>query len=355
MARPGRGVPECGAVTDLERRLAAYLAPRLPAAREVEVSGLERIHGGASRETSRFVLRYEQEGRRIERRLILRRDPPGSLIETDRRIEFAAYRAFHGSAVPVPEALWLEEDPAPLDHPFFIMEELTGLESSVQALLSPPFLPQRAKIGQRKWEILGEIARADPERLGLLELLPAPALSECWQRELSHWERVLDEDELEPQPVTRAVIRWLRRHPPPPAQKLSVVHADYRTGNFLFDAEGEIRAILDWEMAHLGDPLEDLAWGLGAVWQWSRDGLAGSLLPKAEAIRIWERASGFSAEPSALLWWELFSCVKGQGIWVSGGREYQDGANHDPVLCMSSWMMGNSQDRAALALLGHLP
>jgi aminoglycoside phosphotransferase (APT) family kinase protein len=342
-------------VSDLERRLAAYLTPLLGAARGIEVSGLERIHGGASRETSRFVLRYEQDGVCIERRLILRRDPPGSLIETDRRVEFAAYRAFHGSAVPVPEALWLEEDPAPLDFPFFIMEELTGLESSVPALLSPPYLQHRAKIGLRKWTILGEIAKADPAQLGLLGLMPPAPLDQCWQRELTHWEGVLDEDELEPQPVARAVIRWLRRHPPPPAQKLSVVHADYRTGNFLFDAEGEIRAILDWEMAHLGDPLEDLAWGLGAVWQWSRDGLAGSLLPKAEAIRIWEQASGLRAEPHALLWWELFSCVKGQGIWVSGGREFQDGVNHDPVLCMSSWMMGNSQDRAALALLGQLP
>jgi len=342
------------AVSDLERRLAAYLAPRLAGANSVEVSGLDRIHGGASRETSRFVLRYEQDGRRVERRLILRRDPPGSLIETDRRVEFAAYRAFHGSAVPVPEALWLEEDPAPLDFPFFIMEELTGFESSVPALLAPPYLAHRAKIGLRKWTILGEIAKADPEKLGLVGLLAPVAADECWRRELAHWEKVLDEDELEPQPVVRAVIRWLRRNPPPRAQKVGVVHADYRTGNFLFDKEGEIRAILDWEMAHLGDPLEDLAWGLNAVWQWSRDGLSGSLLPKAEAIRIWEGASGLRADPRALLWWELFSCVKGQGIWVSGGQEFQAGANHDPVLCMSSWMMGNSQDRAALALLGQL-
>jgi aminoglycoside phosphotransferase (APT) family kinase protein len=342
-------------VADLAERLAGYLAERLPGARAVRVSGLERIAGGASRETSRFVLHYEADGRRVERRLILRRDPPGSLIETDRRVEFAAYRAFHGTAVPVPEALWLEEDPAPLDFPFFIMEELTGLESSPQALVAPPYLAHRAKIGERKWTILGEIARADPEKLGLVGVMPPVAPEDCWKRELAHWERVLDEDELEPQPITRAVIRWLRRNPPPPPQKLAVVHADYRTGNFLVDREGEIRAVLDWEMAHLGDPLEDLAWGINPVWQWSRDGLAGSLLPKAEAVRIWERASGLAAEPKALLWWELFSCVKGQGIWVSGGHEFQEGANHDPVLCLSSWMMGNSQDRAALALLGQLP
>jgi aminoglycoside phosphotransferase (APT) family kinase protein len=341
-------------VPELERRLARYLAAQLPGATEVTVSGLERIHGGASRETSRFVLRYTQDGTVHERRLILRRDPPGSLIETDRRVEFAAYRAFHGTAVPVPEALWLEEDAGPLDHPFFVMEELAGLESSFQALVTPAYLPLRPRLGERKWSILGEISRADPGKLGLVGLMPAVAPDACWRRELDYWEGVLDEDELEPQPVIRAVIRWLRRNPPPPAQKLSVVHGDYRTGNFLFDAEGEIRAILDWEMAHLGDPLEDLAWGINPVWEWSREGLAGSLLPKADAIRIWEAASGLRADPAALHWWELFSCVKGQGIWVSGGREYESGTNHDPVLGLSSWMMGNAQDRAALSLLGHL-
>ena len=106
---PGAPRPLCqnARVSDLASRFADYVRHRAPGAAEVRVEELERIHGGASRETSRFVLRYEQDGLCIERRLILRRDPPGSLIETDRRVEFAAYRAFHGSAVPVPEALWL--------------------------------------------------------------------------------------------------------------------------------------------------------------------------------------------------------------------------------------------------------
>ena len=95
-----------------------------------------------------------------------------------------------------------------------------------------------------------------------------------------HWLRDLDDDELEPQPITRAAIRWLRANPPPPAQRISVVHADYRTGNFLVDERGTIRGILDWELAHLGDPLEDLAWGINRVWCWNRDERAGGLLPK---------------------------------------------------------------------------
>jgi aminoglycoside phosphotransferase (APT) family kinase protein len=340
----------------LAGRLARYLAARIDGASEVRVDDLARIHGGASRETSRFVLRYRaSDGQDVTRKLILRRDPPGSLIETDRRIEFAAYQAFHGSSVPVPEALWLEEDAAVLDFPFFVMEEVTGYEASPQALFLPPYDAHLDRVAQQKWTILGEIAKADPEALGLVGVMPAIATDKAWKRELDHWVGVIDEDELEPQPVIRAVVRWLRRNPPPPAAKIAVVHADYRTGNFLYDAEGRIGGILDWEMAHLGDPLEDLAWGLNPIWTWGQGDKVGGLLPRDEAIGIWEKSSGLKADPDALRWWEIFSCVKGQGIWVSGGREFQDGANHDPVLAISAWLMGDAQDRAALALMGRLP
>jgi aminoglycoside phosphotransferase (APT) family kinase protein len=341
-------------MSDLAERFAGYAAKKLPGARGVRVSGLDRIPGGASRETYRLVLHYDQGGVPHARRLILRRDPPGSLIDTERRLEFAAYAAFFGSAVPVPEAIWLEEDPAHLDYAFCVMQEVTGFEASPTALLAPPYAQHREKLGAQKWRILGEIATADPHALGLVGVMKDVAPAECWRRELSYWEGVIDADELEPQPVMRAVIRWLRAHPPPPAQKVSVVHGDYRTGNFLFDANGDIHAILDWEMAHLGDPLEDLAWGINPVWQWARDGRAGGLLPRDEAIRVWEQASGLRADAEALHWWELFSCVKGQGIWVSSAREYQVGKNQDPILAMSGYLMTNAQDRAALHLMGKL-
>ena len=132
------------------------------------------------------------------------------------------------------------------------------------------------------------------------------------------------------------------------------MHADFRTGNFLYDTEGGIHAILDWEMAHLGDPLEDLAWGINPVWRWAKDERAGGLALREEAIRIWERASGLRAEPAALRWWEVFSSVKGQAIWVSSAKEFTSGKNQDLVLALSGWLMGNSQDRAALLDLGKL-
>jgi aminoglycoside phosphotransferase (APT) family kinase protein len=341
-------------MSSLEDRLTAYLAHRLGDAEEVHVTDLDRIFGGASRETYRFVLSYRRGEEVLSRRLILRRDPPGSLIETERAVEFGAYRAFHGTAVPVPEPLWLEEDPQWLDYPFFIMQELSGFESSPQAIVAPPYAEHAQKLAQQKWSMLGEISKADPAGIGVDEVMQAVAPSQCWRRELDFWETNLDADELCPQPIIRAAIRWLRRNPPPPAQKVCVVHGDFRTGNFLYDTDGNIRGLLDWEMAHLGDPLEDLAWSLNPIWRWARDERAGGLVPRAEAIRIWEESSGLRAETEALRWWDVFSTVKGQAIWVSGAKEFSTGKNQDVILALSSWLMGNSQDRAALCALGHL-
>jgi aminoglycoside phosphotransferase (APT) family kinase protein len=338
----------------LEPRLAAYIATRLPEATDIAVDRLERISGGASRETYRFRLGWREAGEARERQLILRRDPPASLIDTERRVEFEAYRAFAGSAVPVPEMLWLEEASEALEHPFFIAEELTGFQAAPQMLFSGAYDAVLPKVAQRKWTILGEIARADPIALGLDRWMPAPALDDCWRRELAHWEAILDKDEAEPLPIARAAIRWLKANPPPPAQKLAVVHGDYRTGNFLYDPAGDIHGVLDWEMAHLGDPLEDLAWGFNPVWQFGRPGLEGGLVAKTDAVAIWEQASGLKADPAALHWWTLFNCVKGQAIWVGSARAFIDGGNKEPIMVYPAWWLLNAQDRAILKVMGKL-
>ena len=339
---------------DIEKRLAGYLQRKLPDASGIIVSSLERISGGASRETYRFRAEELRATGNRSRALILRRDPAASLIETDRRVEFAALQSFHGSDVPTPEPLWLEEDPDVLGHPFFIMAEIEGCEASPAKLLAPPYSAHRQRTGQAKWEILGRIARADLAATPLASLFPEARPETIWRTELDRWERVIDTDELEPQPIARAAIRWLRRNPPPPAQRLSVVHGDYRTGNLLVDTSGAVRGVLDWEMTHAGDPLEDLAWSLGRVWRFDRGELAGSLLPRGEAIAHWQRASGFTAQSEALRWWELFNCIKGQAIWLSAAKEYQTGANRDAIMAIAAWMQTNSQDRAALELMGHL-
>ncbi|MCE2392965.1 MAG: phosphotransferase family protein [Proteobacteria bacterium] len=337
----------------MAKQIEAYAAHRLTEARDVSVEGLDRIVGGASRETYRFRLRYASGGESVDRGVILRRDPPGSVIETDRRNEFNAYRAFAGVPdVPVPEVFWLEEEGTWLDYPFFMLEEIAGFESSPAAIGQPPYAERREQLGHRKWEILGRIAAADPAAIGLTGCMQAPAPEDCWRRELDYWEGVIDADELSPWPIARAAIRRLRRSPPPPAQKLSVVHGDFRTGNFLYDGQGGIHAILDWEMVHLGDPLEDLGWTFNPLWDFAGNGYMGSLLARDEAIRTWERSSGLCADPDALGWWELFNAVKGQAIWVSSAREFIDGKNHDPIMGMAGLGMANKQDRALLEIMG---
>ena len=325
----------------------------MPQATDICVEGLSRISGGASRETYRFRLSWREGGQPRSRGLILRRDPPASLIDTERRIEFGAYRAFFGSSVPVPEMLWLEEGTGPLDHPFFIAEELQGFQATPALLWTEPYLACHQTLASNKWSILGQIAKADPTALGLDAIMDPVEPTDCWNRELSYWEAVLDTDEAEPLPIARAAIRWLRATPPPAPARVGVVHGDYRTGNFLYDTKGEIHGVLDWEMAHLGDPLEDLGWSLNPVWAFGRS-LAGGLVQQAKAIDIWQAASGIAVDPAALHWWTLFNCVKGQAIWVSSARAFIDGGNRAPIMIYPPWALQNAQDRAILQVMGKL-
>ena len=318
---------------DLSSRLAAYMAKKFGIS-AVEIDGLARISGGASRETYRFAARYYRDGRAYDRRLILRRDPPSSLIDTDRSTEFRAYQAFHKLGFPVPEPVVLELGSEALERPFFIMEEIENC-SVASILMSDPYGAHAAKLGQQFFTTLGRIAKTDPDKIGVGDF--NGARTQSWKHEVERWEREIDEDEREPQPIARAAIRWLKRNPPPPAQKLSVVHGDYRTGNFLYDGEGNIRAILDWEMAHLGDPLEDLAWAIDPLWSHGDPQRPAGMLTRAHAIGFWEQASGLKAEPQALFWWEIFSSLKGAAIWISAAREYADGRNPDPANAFSGW------------------
>ena len=321
----------------LTENLAAYLS-RIWGIPTI-VEGLSRISGGASRETYRFEAMAE--GRR--RALILRRDPPGSLIETDRRVEYEAIASFQRGDVPAPVPVALEVDGAELERPFFIMEQISiGAASS-------PFQPgaygdHASAIGQQFFSILGRIARPDPLTLPVGTVADIVDLDQAWKRELDYWSGVIDADEMHPQPIVRAAIRRLYAKPPPPAQKLSLVHGDYRSGNFLHDGQGQITAILDWEMAHLGDPLEDFGWATDPLWSHGNPAIVAGMVTKPQAIAIWEAASGLAIDMAALAWWELFASVKGQAIWTSSAKEWVDGGLKEPILAFSGWMTARRHD-----------
>jgi aminoglycoside phosphotransferase (APT) family kinase protein len=337
----------------VETALADYLKPRL-AESGVTVSNLSRIPGGASRETWMFDAAWDEGGATQSMAFILRMDPPASLLDTDREVEYAFYSSFPGTRVPVPRMRWLESDAAILGGPFFIMERILGCETNTRATQAPPYLAVQAKLAREMYEILGAIATFDWRGAPVERLCKIPTVAASWQQELAHWENIINEEELSPQPIIRAAIRWLRANPPRPAQRISVVHGDYRVGNFLYKADGKIYGILDWEMAHLGDPLEDLAWSFNQSWQWARDGRPGGIVERETAIKIWEEASGLKADPASLHWWEVFTDVKCQGIWLKAARAYQEGKTSEVLLAVIGYSLINSQDQSALRALGRM-
>ena len=305
---------------DIPALLAAYLSEY--AGEPIRIDNLRRFHGGAARETYRF----DAIGSRGTGGLVLRRDPASSLIETDRAVEFRALQAFHGTEVPVPRPLHIEA--TAFGAPGFIMGEIPAVHAA--SLFEPePYGAQATAVGEQMFTILGHIAARDPADLSLT--MPA----EPWRDRLDHWRATLETDAQGPEPVAWAAVRWLERNPPPPPVRASVVHGDYRSGNFLVDDANVIRAIVDWEMVHAGDAHEDLAWAMDPLWAHGGDRPAGTV-SEAEAIRLWEAASGLTVNADALRWWRVYAQLMGLAIWISSGAEVASGRNLDAVMIFSS-------------------
>ena len=310
---------------------------------DVKVESMSRIPGGASRETWRCDVYADSTFKGV----IVRIDPPSSLIDTDRRTEYLATCAAHRAGIPVPEPLFLEQDPSWIGRPFSVSSEIEGCDAAADKF------PEKhlTRIGARKWQILGEIAALDIEALGLNEFMPGTTRNTCAMEQLQYWKGVILDDEIHPNPVAHAAIRWLESNPPPPARKLSLVHGDFRSGNFLYTPEGEISAVLDWEMAHIGDPLEDLGWSFDPLWSWGNPALAGSLLPHEVAISHWEQASGMKVDRDAFWWWQVFNAVKGIGIWISSSEEFDKGPSKDAILALAGWLVTDRQQQVLLDYL----
>lgn len=312
-------------------KLEAFMARTIGTPR-VRIENVVRIHGGASLQTYSFDATYGQH----KRGFILRRDPPDSLIDTDRALEYAAYNSVQGRDVPAPKPVALVTDSKVLGAPFFVMERVDNCTAG------SPFNPNafgdhREAIGRDFFAILGRIARINPDETELAQVCISPAYEDCWKRELDHWANIIAQDALEPQPIAEAAIRRLRANPPPAPRRLSIVHGDYRVGNFLHDGTGSIKAVLDWEMAHIGDPMEDIAWALDPLWSGARKDLAAGMIPMGKAIEIWEDNADQDFDVERYRWWSIFASLKGLAIWISSGRTLQDGKNYDPVLAFSGW------------------
>ena len=333
-------------MAELESRLAAFLAEQMEGSEDVIVSNLYRIPGGASRETWSFDAAWRRNGASEENGYILRRDPDASLLETERDLEFHVLKLAADQGVPAPKPLWLESEGKWLDRPFFIMERIDGCQTSAQTLISETDAAGTQQTGRDFVDILAAIHKLDWEPLAPGILQP-PKADSCGATEIARWEGILDKDSLEPQPILRAGLAWLKRNQPRPAQRISLIHSDYRTGNFLFDKGGRIRAMLDWEMAHLGDPLEDVGWACMRPWRWAADEQMGALMSREQFYSLYSRASGIEIDEPSVRFWELLGNLKLAVIFVTGARSFCEGRTR--TLEMAS--LGRNINRLELEIL----
>ncbi len=301
-----------------------------------------RAFGGASRET--WMLTYEQAGAGAIS-VVCRIEQPQSLIETTSRAERWGYElAGSIDGVPVP-AVFDSGYSKELGEHFMVTEAING--SPASPFNQDPYGVHSGRIGQQFWNILGHLHHTD------VETLPAPpsdVSSGFALEQLDHWMKVIDEDMTRPSPGLALAESWLRNNPPPTPERMHVVHGDYRTGNVLVNG-AELVAVLDWEMTHLGDPHEDLAWALSPVWSMPNPSAPGGMIPQHAALALWSATSGIPLNRDSLRWWSLFSTIKGTAIWTSAGREFATGRNTDPVNLFPAWLCNSADEDAMLSLL----
>ena len=274
----------------LAEQLAAVLKDTLGEA--VTIEGLRQLTGGASRQTWSFDA-VSPDGRR--RPLILRRDPPEAARE-GMQTEALAFKAAGRAGVPEPEIIAHSDDPSLVDAPFILMERVEGETLARRILRDEEFAPVRPRLAGQCGEIL---ARIHSIPLAEVPGLERPDVLQKLRETLAEFE--------DASPALELGLRWLEQHHPEPTDDV-VLHGDFRNGNLVVGPDG-IRAVLDWEQVHRGDPMQDLGYLCVRAWRFGADEPVGGFGPYADLFRGYERVSGRHVDPEVVRWWQLYGTV----------------------------------------------
>jgi aminoglycoside phosphotransferase (APT) family kinase protein len=325
----GDGAPNtCDPHDDIADKLRSVLHGVLSNAEQILIAGLHRTSTGLSRENWIFDAHWLERGEARSRRMILRRDPPASLLATDRRREFDVLRALEQTPVPAPAVRWVDNGESVFGAPALIMDVVEG-RCDWHVLNGKLPLAERLSLAHRFIEVLAQIQRVDWRTLGLGD----PSQEPGPQAELDHWEGELRRVQLEPLPEMEFALSWLRRHAPV-AQDVVLVHGDFKPGNALL-LDGDISAILDWETAHLGDPLEDLGWITNPPR--AREQQIRGVWEREQIVQAFTAATGYRVDTGALQWWNVFSCWKLSVIVLTGVHGFVAG-EMDRVYHSPAWL-----------------
>jgi aminoglycoside phosphotransferase (APT) family kinase protein len=303
---------------DLSERLCEFLE-RSHGARSVRLEGLRLLTGGASRQTWSFDATIEDaQGRMTTLPLVLRSDPRRGPNFMERELEYRLLEAAGVAGVPVPRVHLMGDKS--LGVPFFLMERVEGETIPRRLLRDDEYAEARRVMTGQLAAILAKV-----HRVPLVEGLTAPAEGRSpAEEEIARFEQTYRAIAPEPHPAFELAFRWLRQNLPRTSERV-LVHGDYRIGNVIFGPEGA-RALLDWELAHVGDPMEDLGWICVRSWRFGNDDLpVGGLGSREEFFRAYEEAGGFPVDAARVRFWELFGNLRWGIICISQARTYLEG------------------------------
>ena len=262
------------------------------------------------------------------REVILRIGPPYGLFAPYSALpEFESLSAIAGGAIPAPRVYFASDDPSFLGAPFFLCEKVEGdtplpRGSQVQALGSA----RRESLAADFIDALAALHRFDWRSTPLAKWGAGVTVDNSASLQIDDWHKRFERWALRPHPMAHRTLSWLRAHAPM-ATRVSIVHGDYRLGNFL-ERDGRISAILDWELVHLGDPIEDLGWAFLPQYRGGTTMVCG-LASEADFLARYEARSGLKVDPAALKFYLVFSLLKLAFTHMAAARCFEDGLFND--------------------------
>lgn len=312
-----------GTLEEVEAALQPWFAARLgePDARVVD---LRRHAEGWSWQTYTMDVEWGS-GRRGFAVRVEPRD--GLLAPYDIEGQYRLHRVVRDhSTVPVADLYWLERDPAVLGMPFYVMERLHGVVPVQWRGKDPAIFPTeeaRHEIGVQFVEIQARIHEID-WAAHALDLPGAgrgdPVASARWW--IDYWADYYAGSVLVELPLMRYAIAWLRGNVAC-SDRIVLCHGDYRIGNFML-ADGVINGIFDWELAHVSDPVEDIAYAGLPLFRGRNPMLSQLLLPE-EYFDRYEALTGLHVDPDAFRFWTVLGLVKAAASHLRGTRAFEDG------------------------------
>ena len=271
------------------------------------VSGVARMSAGATQEIWRFAILREGE----ETPLVLRRAPGGDRV-TDAAVgletEAALIAAAGDAGVPVPPVPYVLAPEDGLGRGF-LMGFVEGETLGGRIARSDALAGARPGLARQCGEILARLHTIDPAAF--------PTLRRAGGAELLQQYREGYRATGLPRPVFELALRWLDAHCPPPPATPRLVHGDFRNGNLMI-GPGGVRAVLDWELAHVGDPMADLGWICVNSWRFGvTDRPVGGFGLREDLWAGYEAAGGGSIDRAHAKWWEVFGSLR-WGVMCAG-------------------------------------